>query len=335
MIVSSPSGAPEPPSRLEFDIPESGLRSEPRRSTIAGNARRDAEPQDAARSRLAQALPAVRRRMPLPPLQHLHERCSVCGLQYLEEQGALFGYLFLIDRALFLFPLIVMIYFRLYVPGAAWFYASFVVFVFALFYTLPRQPRVFTSNYDHIWNAAGLLMSHTFTGEGIGGISARSCKVGSRTPALPLRSQEGTSMDSRAEARYWDAVGVSSQQRRGRHTLWRAHSDAVNGAWLQPRLPAHPIERLLKTDLFDEALTTGLYPFFSRAHSVFGVDISTSTLRAAGARNAHLHRTQADVRSLPFADGAFEESLEAQRCPTVSSMSRGLDPLPRSASVHF
>jgi SAM-dependent methyltransferase len=113
-------------------------------------------------------------------------------------------------------------------------------------------------------------------------------------------------MDSRADARYWDAVGVSSQQRRGRHTLWRAHSDAVNGAWLQPRLPAHPIERLLKTDLFDEALTTGLYPFFSRAHSVFGVDISASTLRAAGARNAHLHRTQADVRSLPFADGAFD-----------------------------
>ena len=36
----------------------------------------------------------------------LHKSCSVCGLQYLEDQGALFGYLFLIDRALFLFPLI-------------------------------------------------------------------------------------------------------------------------------------------------------------------------------------------------------------------------------------
>ena len=72
----------------------------------------------------------------------LHERCSVCGLQYLEEQGALFGYLFLIDRALFLSPLIVMIYFRLYVPGAAWFYASFVVFIFALVYTLPQRSGV-------------------------------------------------------------------------------------------------------------------------------------------------------------------------------------------------
>src|SRR5262245_44093606 len=72
----------------------------------------------------------------------LHKSGSVCGLQYLEDQGALFGYLFLIDRALFLFPLIVMIYFRLYVPGAGWFYASFVVLIFALFYTLPQRSGV-------------------------------------------------------------------------------------------------------------------------------------------------------------------------------------------------
>jgi len=72
----------------------------------------------------------------------LYDRCSVCGLQYLEEQGALFGYLFLIDRALFLFPLIAMIYFRFYVPGVAWLYASFAVLIFALFYTLPQRSGV-------------------------------------------------------------------------------------------------------------------------------------------------------------------------------------------------
>jgi uncharacterized protein (DUF983 family) len=72
----------------------------------------------------------------------LHERCSVCGLKYLEEQGALFGYLFLIDRALFLLPLIAMIYFRLYVPNPTWFYASFAVLIFALFYTLPQRSGV-------------------------------------------------------------------------------------------------------------------------------------------------------------------------------------------------
>lgn len=72
----------------------------------------------------------------------LHDRCSVCGLQYLEDQGALFGYLFLIDRALFVFPLIVLIYFRLHVPGAGWFYVASVVLVFALFYTLPQRSGV-------------------------------------------------------------------------------------------------------------------------------------------------------------------------------------------------
>ena len=73
----------------------------------------------------------------------LHERCADCGLKYLDEQGALFGYLFLVDRGLFLFPLIVMIYFRLYIPHAAWlFYLSAAALLFALFYTLPRRTGV-------------------------------------------------------------------------------------------------------------------------------------------------------------------------------------------------
>jgi uncharacterized protein (DUF983 family) len=67
------------------------------------------------------------------------ERCEVCGLKYLEDQGDLFGYLFLIDRALFITPLIVMIYFRSYVPNQNWFYLLCVVMLFALFYTLPHR----------------------------------------------------------------------------------------------------------------------------------------------------------------------------------------------------
>src|SRR6185295_4443721 len=68
-FLSSPADlAASPPSARE--ILASVLRSESRRSTIADDARRDAEPQDAARTRLAQTLPALRRRPPLPPLQH-------------------------------------------------------------------------------------------------------------------------------------------------------------------------------------------------------------------------------------------------------------------------
>ena len=69
----------------------------------------------------------------------MHERCSVCGLKYLEEEGALFGTLFLVDRALFVFPLIVMIYFRSYVPNPVWFYVACAMMLFAVIYTLPQR----------------------------------------------------------------------------------------------------------------------------------------------------------------------------------------------------
>ena len=72
----------------------------------------------------------------------LLDRCEVCGLKYLEDQGDLFGYLFLIDRGLFIFPLIVMIYFRSYVPNQNWFYLLCVVMLFTLFYTLPHRTGV-------------------------------------------------------------------------------------------------------------------------------------------------------------------------------------------------
>jgi SAM-dependent methyltransferase len=113
-------------------------------------------------------------------------------------------------------------------------------------------------------------------------------------------------MDKRTDARYWNMVGTTWNGQ-PRQALWRAHSDAVNGEWLTPRLVAQPGGRLLKTDLFDEALTTGLYPLLSaRAQTVFGVDLSASTLRAAGGRCVGLYRAQADVRALPFTNGVFD-----------------------------
>ena len=69
----------------------------------------------------------------------MHERCSVCDLKYLEEEGALFGTLFLVGRALFVFPLIVMIYFRSYVPNPVWFYVVCAMMLFAVIYTLPQR----------------------------------------------------------------------------------------------------------------------------------------------------------------------------------------------------
>lgn len=89
--------------------------------------------------------------------------------------------------------------------------------------------------------------------------------------------------------------------------LWRTHSDAINGAlvarWLEPSMQA----RVLKTDLFDEAMGIGLAPLLAtRARRVAAIDIAPSVLRAAAARYPDVDIVAADVRRLPFADASFD-----------------------------
>jgi SAM-dependent methyltransferase len=88
--------------------------------------------------------------------------------------------------------------------------------------------------------------------------------------------------------------------------LWRRHSDAVNSAlverWLPPR-----VGRVLKTDLFDEAMSNGLYPALAgRAEEVVGVDVSGEIVAAAAERHQGLKARQADVRNLPFEGASFD-----------------------------
>lgn len=72
----------------------------------------------------------------------LHDRCAHCDLKYLKDQGDLWGSLVVVDRALFLFPLVVLIYFRLNNPATFWFYFSSGVIVFLMVYTLPHRNGV-------------------------------------------------------------------------------------------------------------------------------------------------------------------------------------------------
>ena len=89
------------------------------------------------------------------------------------------------------------------------------------------------------------------------------------------------------------------------HSLWRAHSDAVNSKWLGPRLPTQGL--VLKTDLYDEAVSTGLQSLLgSRDRAAVGMDLSPRVLKHAQERHEHLRVTRADVRRLPWADGAFD-----------------------------
>lgn len=67
------------------------------------------------------------------------------------------------------------------------------------------------------------------------------------------------------------------------------------------------MERLLKTDAFDEAVAAGLYPLLaSVARVVIGADLSMRTVGLAVARYSRLRAAAADTRSLPFADATFD-----------------------------
>jgi SAM-dependent methyltransferase len=104
----------------------------------------------------------------------------------------------------------------------------------------------------------------------------------------------------------WNDV-ASDWQERSRAALWRAHSDAVYAALLRRWLPAGPIDSVLKTDLFDEAVSAGLYHVLStRARRIVGIDLARVTARQALRRHSAMGAATADVRMLPFASGSFD-----------------------------
>jgi uncharacterized protein (DUF983 family) len=69
----------------------------------------------------------------------LHDRCPKCDLVYLHDQGDLWVYLVIVDRALFIFPLIVMLYFRLHLADQRLFYALAGVLFVVFIYTMPHR----------------------------------------------------------------------------------------------------------------------------------------------------------------------------------------------------
>lgn len=110
----------------------------------------------------------------------------------------------------------------------------------------------------------------------------------------------------RSNASYWNGV-VQTARRSGFQRLWRRHSDAINGELLRRWLPAKPVDALLKTDLFDEAVAEGVYPvLFSRARRIVGIDVAESIAAAAGERYPSLEAVVADVTALPFASECFD-----------------------------
>jgi SAM-dependent methyltransferase len=118
---------------------------------------------------------------------------------------------------------------------------------------------------------------------------------------------EGSSIVSgTGEPRRWDQA-LEALLGAPAEALWRLHSDAVNATLLARWLPPEPCASILKTDLFDEAMGSGLYPLLSaRAARVAALDVAPSVLAAATVRHPALLAVAADVRRLPFASGAFD-----------------------------
>ncbi len=96
-------------------------------------------------------------------------------------------------------------------------------------------------------------------------------------------------------------------QAQGLRKLWRAHSDSINKELVARWQPLGSVNTLLKTDLFDEAVSDGLSPLLDAlAKRVFYTDSALEVHEMAKVRYPFLQTIGADVRDLPFTDGTFD-----------------------------
>jgi SAM-dependent methyltransferase len=109
------------------------------------------------------------------------------------------------------------------------------------------------------------------------------------------------------QSAYLETVNKNLKKTLSSQRFWRAHSDTVNIRLLADWMPDSNAQSILKTDLFDEAFSEGLYPFLdSQSKTVICIDISRSILKDARARYNDLRVIEGDVRRLPFADRTFD-----------------------------
>ena len=122
--------------------------------------------------------------------------------------------------------------------------------------------------------------------------------------ALAASEAVSAAKPENAESRYWTRVGEAWTVGAPLDRLWRKHSDAVNGALLERWLPGEA-GLVLKTDLFDEAVGSGLIAQLEHCGRALGIDTSVTIARSAVERSAVRRAACADVRQLPFAGASF------------------------------
>jgi SAM-dependent methyltransferase len=108
------------------------------------------------------------------------------------------------------------------------------------------------------------------------------------------------------DAAYWDsrAKGFLAHAHRG---IWRDFSDELNQRLILRFLEVTHAKRILKTDLFDEALISGLFEPMSRlASEVHGIDISPIVVENACRQYPAGQFKTASITTLPYPDAHFE-----------------------------
>lgn len=92
--------------------------------------------------------------------------------------------------------------------------------------------------------------------------------------------------------------------------LWRQYCDQLHGHWLLSWLDGRTVTKVLKTDLFDEAIGAGLADVMARmtrpGGECHGVDISSVLVAKASQRHPDLNVHCGDVRCLPLAADQFD-----------------------------
>lgn len=131
---------------------------------------------------------------------------------------------------------------------------------------------------------------------------------------------------------YWDAVAAAWDG--PTYPLWRLQSDLVHGMLVERWLPPEGLDRVLKTDLFDEHVGEGLYPVLRRrARRVTSVDVSPAVVDSACARYPELDAVVADVRRLPFESGTFDAVVSNSTLDHFESRDQVVDALHELARV--
>lgn len=134
------------------------------------------------------------------------------------------------------------------------------------------------------------------------------------------------------DAAYWDQLtnGFLSHRHRG---IWREFTDQLNRNLVTEVFSGPPVERILKTDLFDEALLNGVSaPMANIATEVHGIDLSGVVAKKAAENNPTAIIRQASVTQLPYADHYFNTVIclsTLDQLETRAEVQRGLSEIYR------